>query len=158
MLGYMELVNRELRPKASCVCLFVANLAQQLGLGLYVIISELHISNMASSRKGPASSSNRASGFRGQEGDKLERDLIRLTEAEKGAQGKVAFWEQQAGRLGEQVARTRASLEDQLGLERQRKEEVAKAQRRLTLCQGVLGKQEADLATMEGQLKVNQEA
>ena len=113
---------------------------------------------MANSQKGPASSSNGPRGFRGQEGDKLEKDLIRLSEVEKGAKGKVAFWEQQTGRLGEQVVRTRASLEDQLSLVRKRKEEVEKAQRVLTLCQGVLGKQEADLVTMEGQLKVNEEA
>ena len=113
---------------------------------------------MANSQKGPASSSNGPRGFRSQEGDKLEKDLIRLSEVEKGAKGKVAFWEQQAGRLGEQVVRTRTILEDQLCLVRRRKEEVEKAKRVLTLCQGVLGKQEADLVTMEGQLMVNKEA
>ena len=117
-----------------------------------------YLQTMASSQKGPANSSNGPREVRGQEGDKLEQDLIRLSGVEKVAKGKVAFWEQQTGRLGEQVVRTRTSLGDQLSLVRKRKEEVEKAQRVLTLCQGVLGKQEADLVTMEGQLKVNKEA
>jgi phage-related tail protein len=127
-------------------------------MGFIYLISELHIYTMASSQQQPANSSTRAKEARGQEGNRLEEDLIRLSGAEKVAKGKVAFWEQQTGRLGEQVVRTRASLGDQQRLVRKRKEEVEKAQRVLTLCQGELGKQEADLATMEGQLKVNEEA
>ena len=128
-------------------------------MGFICLISELYINTMASSQQQqPASSSTRAREARGQEGNRLEEDLIRLSGAEKVAKGKVAFWEQQTGRLGEQVVRTRASLGDQQRLVRKRKEEVEKAQRVLTLCQGDLGKQEADLAKLEEQLKVNEEA
>jgi hypothetical protein len=114
---------------------------------------------MASSQQQqPASSSNRASEARRQEGNRLEEDLIRLSRAQKVAEGKEAFWAQQTDRLGKQVVRTRTSLGDQQRLVRKKKEEVEKAQRVLTLCQGDLGKQEADLAKLEGQLKVNEEA
>jgi hypothetical protein len=125
---------------------------------IYLNFRIAYLQTMASSQQQPANSSTRPKEARGQEGDRLEQDLIRLSGVEKVAKGKVAFWEQQTGRLGEQVVRTRASLGDQQRLVRKRKEEVEKAQRVLTLCQGELGKQEADLATMEGQLKVNEEA
>ena len=105
-----------------------------------------------------ASSSNRSSEARRKEGNRLEEDLIRLSRAKTVAEGKEAYWAQETDKLGKQVVRTRTSLMDQQRLVRKKREEVEKAQRVLTLVQGDLGKQEADLTKLEGQLKVSEEA
>ena len=105
-----------------------------------------------------ASSTDRSREATRKEGDRLEEDLIRLSRAKTVAAGKEAYWAQESDRLGKQVVRTRTSLMDQQRLVIKKREEADKAQRVLALVQGDLGRQEADLTKLEGQLRVSEEA
>ena len=105
-----------------------------------------------------ASSTDRSREASRKEGNRLEEDLIRLSRAKTVAEGKEAYWAQESDRLGKQVVRTRTSLMDQQRLVIKKREEADKAQRVLALVQGDLGRQEADLTKLEGQLRVSEEA
>ena len=114
--------------------------------------------NLYTTRWPLASSTDRSREARRKEGNRLEEDLIRLSRAKTVAEGKEAYWAQESDRLGKQVVRTRTSLMDQQRLVIKKREEADKAQRVLALVQGDLGRQEADLTKLEGQLRVSEEA
>jgi hypothetical protein len=64
-----------------------------------------------------SSSKDKAEAALRKEGVRLEEDFTRLSKAKTVAEKKEAFWGQETHRLGRQVVRTRATLDDQLKLE-----------------------------------------
>jgi phage-related tail protein len=105
-----------------------------------------------------ASSKDMAEAALRKEGVSLKEDFTRLSKTKTVAEKSEAFWGQETHRLGRQVVRTRATLDDQLKLVLEKRHEVEKAQRVLKQVERDLGRQRSVLSQEESELKDSETA
>ena len=101
----------------------------------------------------PSSTMDKEEAALNREGTRLEEDFTRLSSAKTAAEKKEAYWTQETTRLGQQVVRTRTTVEAQLKLVQGKRKEVERVQRVLKQEELELGRRRSALSQEESELK-----